>query len=290
MTQYFRKVQDPQRLLQRERAPVTGRRVPKVRSKHAHDAPAARFAGMSVRLATVVGVVIAALVLTGVVVLAVSRHGGSATVAPSTTTAVAVPIASDVPASNPADVVESVVTTAATTTQAVSTTILAVVTAIHLTSVAATTSVDITPADPGASASFNGPLPAFNFGIDCTTDGCTFSLRTFAPGTVTDEGLTTIPAVAGRFLSTSTTSVPCTGSNGSRFARNISRVIDLTLSGSQIVNGITVPQQIGGTLTVVTPEAGYVPHVGDVVDQRAERGCSGQTLVFTVVGALSPTG
>ncbi len=51
-----------------------------------------------------------------------------------------------------------------------------------------------------------------------------------------------------------------------------------------------MPLQIGGTLTNFIPEAGYVPHVGDVVDQGAETGCVGQTLVFNVAGDLDPTG
>lgn len=290
MTRYFRQVQDPQRLLQRERAPVTGRRVPKVRSKHDGETATARFARMSVPVAAVVGGVVAVLVVIGVVV-AVSTRRDSGTATAPTTNPVAVPIASDVPVSNNPDVTEPVVTAAATTTtELVSTTIVAAVTSIHLTSVAATTSVDAIPADPLGSATFTGPMPTYNFGIDCTVDGCTFSLRTFAPGTVTDAGLTTISAVAGRFASTSTKSVACHGSNGSRFVRNTSNTIDLTLSGSQTVNGIAVPQQINGTLTIVLPEAGNVPHVGDVVDQGAETGCAGQTLVFTVAGDLAPAG
>jgi hypothetical protein len=289
VTRYFGKVEDAQRLLPRERAPVTGRRVPKVRSKRAHDVPTARFAGLPIPVAAVVGGVVAALVVAGIVV-AVSTSGGSSTAAVSTTTTTATTASVIAPpvATVPVATVPEPTTSAATsttTTQAV-----AVVSSIHLTSIAVTTAVDITPADPASSSTFNGPLPQFNFGIDCTAAGCDFSLRTFAPGTVTDEGLTTIPAVAGRFVSTSTTSVACTGSQGSRLVRRISNVLDLTLAGSQIVNGITVPQQIGGTLTVVTPEAGYVPHVGDVVAQGAEIGCAGQTLVFTVAGDLAPAG
>jgi hypothetical protein len=84
--------------------------------------------------------------------------------------------------------------------------------------------------------------------------------------------------------------VACHGSKGSRFVRNISSTIDLTLSGSQTVNGIAVPQQINGILTTVFPEAGYVPHVGDVVAQGAETGCVGLTHVFTVAGDLAPAG
>lgn len=285
MTQYFRKVKDPQRLLQRERAPVTGRRVPKSRSKRGQDAATARFARVSIPIAAVVGGLIAALVVIGVVV-AVSTNSDSGTASEPPATPITVP---EAPVSNPPDVTAPVVPAAATT-ELVSTTIVTAVTSIRLTSVAAATSVDIIPADPGASSTFAGPLPAFNFGVDCTVDGCTFSLRTFAPGTVTDEGLTTIPAIAGRFVSMSTKAAPCTGSNGTRFVRDITNTIDLTLSGSQTVNAIAVPQQIGGTLTTFIPEAGYVPHVGDVVAQGAETGCAGQTLVFTVAGDLAPAG
>lgn len=294
MTRYFRQVQDPQRLLQRERAPVTGRRVPKVRSKHADDAVTARFARLPVPLAAVVGGLIAVLAVIGVVV-AVSRGSDAGTAIAPTTNPVVLPIASDVPASNHPDVTAPVATApvataSAATTGLVSTTIVAAITSIHLTSAAVTTSVDDIPADPLSSATFTGALPTYHFGIDCTADGCTFSLRTFAPGTVTVAGLTTISAVAGRFLSTSTRSVPCTGSKGTRFVRTISNTIDLTLSGSQTVNGIAVPQQINGTLTTVVPDTGYVPHVGDVVDQGAETGCVGQTLIFTVAGNLAPAG
>jgi hypothetical protein len=127
----------------------------------------------------------------------------------------------------------------------------------------------------------------FNFAIDCTAAGCDFSMRAFAPGTVTDEGLTTVPATAGRFVITSTRAATCTTSSGNQLSRDVSNVIDLTLSGSQVVNGVSVPQQIAGTLTTVTPDAGYVPKVGDVVDDGAEVGCAGQTLVFDVAGTLA---
>ncbi|HEY0519218.1 MAG TPA: hypothetical protein VGC84_06970 [Ilumatobacteraceae bacterium] len=289
MTQYFRKVEDPQRLLPRERAAVTGRRVPKARSKRADDAASPRLHRISLPIAAIVGAVVAALLVIGAVV-AVSRSGGSGTATePTTTNSLADPITSDASVSKPPQLAPPVVSIGTTTTQLPTTTVPAVTT-IHLTSVAATSSVDIIPADPNSSSSFTGPMPTFNFAVDCLVDGCTFSLRTFAPGTVTDAGLTTIPAVGGRFLSTSTRSVACTGSKGTRFVRNITNTIDLTLSGSQTVSGIAVPQQIGGALTSVVPEAGYVPHVGEVVDQGAERGCPGQTLVFTVAGDLAPTG
>ena len=63
-------------------------------------------------------------------------------------------------------------------------------------------------------------------------------------------------------------------------------MIDLTLSGTQLVNDVSVPLQIAGTLTTVTPDAGYVPKVGDVVDEGAEVGCAGRTLIFDVAGTL----
>jgi hypothetical protein len=131
-------------------------------------------------------------------------------------------------------------------------------------------------------------LPVFNFALDCTSGSCAFSMRAFAPGTVTDDGLTTVPATAGRFFITSTRASPCTTSSGNQLSRDVSTVIDLTLSGSQVVNGVSVPQQIVGTLTTVTPDAGYVPKVGQVVDEGAEVGCAGQTLIFDVAGALAP--
>ena len=211
MTQYFRKVKDPQRLLQRERAPVTGRRVPKSRSKRGQDAAKARFGRVSVPMAAVVGALIAALVLIGAVV-AVSTNSDSGTANEPTTNPVAVPVVPEVSVPSTPEATAPIVP-AASTTEFVSTTVVAAVASIRLTSVAATTSVDIIPADPATSSTFDGPLPAFNFGIDCTVAGCTFSLRTFAPGTVTDEGLTSIAAVGGRFVSMSTRASPCTGSN-----------------------------------------------------------------------------
>ncbi len=293
MTQYFRKVRDPQRLLQRERSPLTGRRVPKSRSKRSHGGPARRFAGMSAPVAAAVGGLIAALLVTGVVV-AVSSDRNSATATDSSTNPSVVPVASEGPALEPPAVTTAVVPSpvipAVSIAPPVATTIVPAVTSIRLTSAAAATSAAVTSADPNGSASYLGSLPVFNIGVDCTADGCTFSLRAFAPGTVTPEGLTTIPAVAGRFTYTSTKSSPCTGNSGTQYSRTISDVLDFTLSGSQTVNGITVPQQIDGTLTLVRPEAGYVPHVGEVLQEGAEQGCAGTTTVFTASGDLVPTG
>ena len=292
MSEYFSKVRDPQGLLQRERAAVTGRRVPKSRSKRSDDTSGPRLRRFSVPTAAIVGGIVAALVVIGGVVFAMSRGGDDSGAAVDSTTPVTVLIAPDVSLLQPVDSTAPVVTTAVSTTTTelvTTTTTVPGVTTIHLTSLAAATSGDVIPVDPGATATFNGPLPAFRMGVDCTVDGCAFSLRTFAPGTVNDAGLTTIPAVAGRFVSTSSKSVSCTGSNGTRFTRKISSTIDLSLTGSQTVNGVVVPTQIGGTLTSVFPEAGYVPHVGDVVDQGAETGCAGQTIILTVAGDLAPT-
>lgn len=111
-------------------------------------------------------------------------------------------------------------------------------------------------------------------------------MRAFSPGTVTDEGLTTVPATAGRFFITSTRASTCTTDSGNQLSRDVSNVVDLTLSGSQVVNGLAVPQQIVGTLTTVTPDAGHVPKVGEVVDEGADVGCAGQTLIFDVAGDL----
>jgi hypothetical protein len=49
---------------------------------------------------------------------------------------------------------------------------------------------------------------------------------------------------------------------------------------------VSVPQQIVGALTTATPDAGFVPKVGEVVDEGADVGCAGQTLIFDVVGDL----
>lgn len=290
MTRYFRKVEDPQRLLARERAPVTGRRVPKVRSKRSDGSQASGAAGSGFPVAAIVGAVAVAVLVAGGVVVAVSRGGGSndAATPTSAATTIAAPIAtvanSATPTTQPSTTVEP------STTVGVTSTIAVVDASIRLTSAAATTTVSATSADPGGQATYSGPLPVFNFTFDCTTAGCGFSLRAFSPGSVNEHGLTTIPATGGRIVSTTTSSATCTSSNGNQLSRNVSNVIDLTLSGSQVVNGISVPQQIGGTLTSITPEAGYVPHVGDVVDQGADIGCAGQTLVFTVAGTLQPSG
>jgi len=132
-------------------------------------------------------------------------------------------------------------------------------------------------------------LPVFNVAIDCIESGCSFSLRAFAPGTVTEDGSTTIPATAGRFLATSTQADTCTGDQGTQFSRPLTGTIDLAVTGAQLVRGVSVPQRIGGTFTRVIPDAGYVPKVGDVVDEGTEVGCPGQTLIFTVDAPLEPS-
>ena len=77
MTRYFRKVADPQRLLARERAPVTGRRVPKVRSKRDQATQASTAATAGVPFAAVVaGAVVAVLVAAGVVTAIAMSSGG----------------------------------------------------------------------------------------------------------------------------------------------------------------------------------------------------------------------
>lgn len=290
MTRYFRKVIDPQRLLARERAPVTGRRVPKERSKRSQETQASTGVSAGVPVAAVVaGAAVAVLAVVGVVAAIATSSGSDDAAGPTTasvtepapTGTAAFPIASPITA----DVVTS--TDQPATTVGTTSTTTAVGPVVRLVSAAAATAATIIPTDPATSATYSGPLPVFNFAIDCVADGCNFSMRAFAPGTVTDEGLTTVPATAGRFVITSTRAATCTTSSGSQLSRDVSSVIDLTLSGSQLVNGVPVPQQIAGTLTTVTPDAGYVPKVGDVVDEGAEVGCAGQTLVFDVAGTLA---
>ncbi len=292
MTRYFRKVADPQRLLARERAPVTGRRVPKVRSKRDQATQASTAATAGVPFAAVVaGAVVAVLVAAGVVTAIAMSSGGddAAGQATVTVTKSAPPAATASPATSPITADSATSTALPSTTVGVTSTTSVVGPVVRLISAAAATGATVIPTDPAASATYSGPLPVFNFAIDCAPDGCNFSMRTFAPGTVTDQGLTTVPATAGRFVITSTRVATCTTSGGNQLSRDVSSVVDLTLSGSQLVNGVSVPQQISGTLTTVTPDAGYVPKVGDVVDQGAEVGCAGQTLVFDVAGALTPS-
>jgi len=224
------------------------------------------------------------------VVFAIAKSSDSHETAAPTTLAVAESAATGTAAS---PIALPVTTDAATSTDQSSTTAGSTTTTsvvgpiVRLVSAAAATAATVIPTDPAATANYSGPLPVFNFGIDCTATGCNFSMRAFAPGTVTDEGLTTVPATAGRFVITSTKAASCTTSSGNQLSRDVSNVVDLTLSGSQVVNGVSVPQQIAGTLTTVTPDAGYVPKVGDVVDEGAEVGCAGQTLVFDVAGTLA---
>lgn len=294
MTQYFRKVVDPQRLLARERAPVTGRRVPKVRSKRTQATQAtSATASAGVPVAAVVaGAVVAVLAVVGVVAAIAKSSGSDETAGPTTIT---------VPEAAPTAAVASPITTVATTstnqpgttvgvtsTRSTTSTTLVIGPVVRLVSAAAATAATIIPTDPAASADFAGPLPVFNFAIDCAANGCNFSMRAFAPGTVSDQGLTTVPATAGRFVITSTRAATCTTSSGGQLSREVSSVIDLTLSGSQVVTGVSVPSQIAGTLTTVIPDAGYVPKVGDAVNEGAEVGCAGQTMVFDVAGALAP--
>lgn len=296
MTRYFGKVADPQRLLARERAPVTGRRVPKVRSKQSQATPASTATTGGIPVAAVVaGAVVAVLAVAGVVA-AIAKSSGSDGAAGQTTITVteSAPVAPVAPTASAASPITSSVTAdAATSTVQPSTTVGVTSTTsvlgpvVRLVSSAAATAATIIPTDPASSATYSGPLPVFNFAIDCTADGCDFSMRAFAPGTVTDEGLTTVPATAGRFVITSTRAATCTTSSGNQLSRDVASVIDLTLLGSQLVNGVSVPQQVTGTLSTVTPDAGYVPKVGDVVDEGAEVGCAGQTLVFDVAGTLA---
>lgn len=293
MTQYFRKVADAQRLLARERLPVTGQRVPKGQSKRnqADQAPTVATVGVPIA-ALIAGAVLAALAVAGVVFAISTSSDGDETAGQTTVSAAeSAPTATAAaPAAPPVtpEAATSTSTDQATTTVAVTSTTSLVEPVVRLVSSAAATAATIIPTDPAASASYEGPLPVFSFAIDCTAGGCAFSMRAFAPGTVTDEGLTTVPATDGRFVITSTRAAPCTTSSGGQLTRRVSSVIDLTLSGSQVVNGVSVPQQITGTLSTITPDAGYVPKVGEVVDEGADVGCAGQTLIFDVAGTLAP--
>ena len=262
-----------------------------MRSKRneATQASPAVTAGVPIAL-VVAGIVIAVLAVGGVVFAVVNNSGSDSSAGETAGTA-----AAPVPTASAATPIAPPVTAAPTTSGGTSTTVGTTSTTsvlspvVRLVSAAAASAATVIPTDPAATATYSGPLPVFNFGIDCTADGCNFSMRTLAPGTVTDEGLTTVPATAGRFVITSTRASTCTTSSGGQLSRNVSSVIDLTLSGSQLVNGVSVPQQIAGTLTTVIPDAGYVPKVGDVVDNGAETGCPGQTTVFDVAGPLTPS-
>jgi hypothetical protein len=294
MARYFRRVEDPHRLLARERAPVSGRRVPKVRSKRGESAsvPTASIAGVPVA-AVAVAAVVAVLAVGGVVLArSVGSSSGDAVVRTTDVASASTALGADPITSTAAtsDVTTTLLPTtiAAVTTVPATPTLPALGPAVRLTSAAAATAATIIPTDPATTSTYSGPLPVFNVALDCTADACSFSMRAFAPGTVTDSGLTSVPATAGRFFITSTAASTCTTSSGNQLSRQVSRVIDLTLSGSQIVNGVSVPQRIAGTATTVTPDAGYVPKVGDVVDDGAEVGCPGQTLIFDVAGELSP--
>ena len=221
MTQYFRKVTDPQRLLARERAPVTGRRVPKVRSKRGEATQTSTVATAGVPVAVVVvGSVLAVLALTGVV-FAIAKSPSSDTAASPTRvtgneSAPPATAASPMASPLPADVVTS--TDQPGTTVALTSTTSVAGPVVRLIAAAAATGATIIPTDPAASANYTGPLPEFNLVIDCTNDGCSFSMRAFAPGTVTDEGLTTVPATAGRFVITSTNAATCTTSSGNQLS------------------------------------------------------------------------
>lgn len=158
---------------------------------------------------------------------------------------------------------------------------------IHLLSTAATTSAEAIPADPGGTATIDGATPVYNIQLDCTSSGCAFVLRSFAPGAVTADGLTSVDAVGGTVRFVSATTQSCDGQSGGPYTRTITTTTDLSLTGQQTVGGVSVPTDIDGTISTEFPEAGFVPHVGDVVDRGAAIGCSGQTLVFHIHGSLT---
>jgi hypothetical protein len=299
VSEYFRDVPDPHRLIAPERAPITGRRVPKHRSKRSQRSsqPSGLHAARPWML-TGAAVVAVTGVLIGVV--AASDDGPSIKdsaptastqgVSPTTSAVVVVTAATVEPTDPTAAAVESTLpetTVAPTTTAPETTTTVAVPLVTRLVATASATAAEVIPSDPAASAEFSGPLPVFTIPFDCSDSSCVLSIRDFFPGAVTADGLTTAPVVGDTVSVTTTSASTCTGSDGTQYTRQHTSTIDLVLSGVQDVGGIALPAAIAGTLTSMMPDAGYVPRVGDVVDRGAPTGCPGQTLIFTVGGPIS---
>ena len=155
MTKYFREVRDPQSLLARERAPISGRRVPQHRSKRDQESQSVRLSRRFPRWMLVTAVAAFAALSAAVIVAAVSGDNSSDTTTgtvPETgsqQSSTSAAVSPTVPLSAPS-------TAAQTTTTVVSTTSPVGGELVRLTSAAAATGVTVTPTDPNATATFNG--------------------------------------------------------------------------------------------------------------------------------------
>ena len=299
MSEYFRDVPDARRLIAPERAPVTGRRVPKQRSKRTQRSSQTglRAARPWVLTGAAVATVTAALI--GVVVASSDDDSSIKSAEPSSTIAAASGTTDGTAVASVVETVASSVTTsAATEPSAVETSVATTVApattitvaepvVTRLVASAAATAAEAIATDPAGTASFSGPLPLFTIPFDCTGTSCVLSIRDFFPGAITADGLTTAPVTGDRVTVTTTRLGTCTASDGTQYTREHVDTIDLVLSGVQDVGGVLLPAAVDGTLTLVTPDAGYVPKVGDVVDEGATQGCAGQTLIFTVSGPIA---
>jgi hypothetical protein len=292
MAEYFRDVERPEDLVPRERHPRTGRRVPKSRSK---GREASRFGALTGR--RLLALVAAVAVAGGAAVVLASRDDSNTigTGAADTTTPAATEAADTTPASStvlPTSVVSTLpATTAAPTTAPPTTapvTSLVALVPLRLRMEPLPAVVQVIPADPGATATYNSAPPEFTFAVDCLNGACTFPLTVNFPGAVTAEGFNFVDAVDGHIDYRSSKVDSCTGSQGTVFSREIVSTTSLTLSGAQQIADQAYPQRLSGTLTTVFPEAGFVPHVGDAFPTGTETGCSGETLIFTVDAPLSP--
>ena len=153
---------------------------------------------------------------------------------------------------------------------------------VHLVASAAASNVTIIPADPNATATFNGPLPVYPISIDCSITECSLEIG------ANTETPTFVAITANHAHSVSETADTCSGSQGTEYTRTITSTFDVDVSGATVVGGVTVPISVSGVLQIAIPEAGLVPHVGEAIDNGAETGCTGQTMVITVQGELVP--
>lgn len=285
MSEYFNKVPDPRALLAHERAPITGRRVRKDRAKHPGGLTPQHGRPKWVPIAVAVSALAA---LGGIVAVARGDDSPAPTAVPSIVAAsdpaltIAVTTATPVP-STVVSTTEAAVATAPSSIEPVATTTPAPIatSSFRMIGTVTTSNTGATPLRfyPNNEIVFND-APVLAFVFVCDAAACRFSLRDSRPGHVAPDGSTAITVVDGRVTVTITDPGLCAAAGGGTVTGGTqTETIDLTLSGTQVINGVSVPTTINGTHTVTFPE------IGDVTRNPA---CAGFTGTSTLSGLLGP--
>lgn len=281
MSEYFGKVPDPRALLDRERAPISGRRVHKDQAKRHGGTTPQRGRPRWVLVAAAAAVL---TVVGGAIAIAAGDH--SPAPAASATTATEAPTATSVDTTT-APEATAAPSTAISAGAAVTTSTEPAPTATGLAAVVPTSFrlvADATTSQPVITRLRDHPSyeltvaepPVYRFVFNCDASGCRFSLRDWRPGEVTADGSTSIAVVDGHVSYTDSSPYSC-ASGGTAPETD---TIDLILSGTQVVNGVSVPTTIQGTHSSTFPELGNFSGLS--------RGCPGFTSVTAINGLLTP--